>query len=103
MDKSILTYVTLVLSAVMFARMFTYRRGSSQFRRDVSIMAALIMACCGATVIYILAGELVVPVKAWPMVLLLAVLTASLMRCGGNLSKVLRHPYGWDGRERRRG
>jgi len=79
MDSLILTYVTLVLSAVMFARMFTYRRGSSQFRRDVSIMAALIM------------------------VLLLAVLTASLMRCGGNLSKVLRHPYGWDGRERRRG
>ncbi|MCF6780904.1 phage holin family protein [Stutzerimonas stutzeri] len=100
MDSLILTYVTMVLSAVMFVRMFTYRRGGAQFRRDVSIMAALIMACCGATVIYILAGELVVPVKAWPMVLLLAVLTA--MRCGGNLSKVLRHPYGWDGRERRR-
>ena len=103
MDSLILTHVTMVLSAFMFVRLFTYRRGEAQFRRDVSIMAALIMMCCGATVIYILAGELVVPVKAWPMVLLLAVLTASLMRCGGNLSKVLRHPYSWDGRERRRG
>lgn len=103
MDSLMLTYVTLGLSAVMFVRMFTYRRGDAQFRRDVSIMAALIMACCGATVIYIIAGELIVPAKAWPMVLLLAVLTASLMRCGGNLSKVLRHPYGLDGKERRRG
>jgi hypothetical protein len=51
--------------------------------------------------IYILAGDLVIPYKTWLMVLLMAVLTASLMRCGGNMSKVLRHPMGWDGRKRR--
>jgi len=97
-----LTYATLILCLVMFVRLFTYQRGDAQFRRDVSIMAALIMACCGATAIYIVAGDLRIPYQAWPLVLLLAVLAASLMRCGGNMSKVLRHPIEWDGHERRR-
>ena len=97
-----LTYATLILCLVMFVRLFTYQRGDARFRRDVSIMAALIMACCGATAIYIVSGDLRIPYQAWPLVLLLAVLTASLMRCGGNMSKVLRHPIEWDGHERRR-
>lgn len=101
MDKSILTYATLALCLVNFIRLFTYQRGDAQFRRDVSIAATLIMCCCGSQVVYIIAGHEVSP-SSWPMVALLAVLTASLLRSGGNLSKVLRHPMGWDGRERRR-
>lgn len=97
-----LTYATLILCVVMFVRLFTYQRGEARFRRDVSIMAALIMACCGATAIYIVSGDLRIQYQAWPLVLLLAVLAASLMRCGGNMSKVLRHPLDWDGTERRR-
>lgn len=103
MDSVILTYTSLVLSLIIFVRLFTYQRGDARFRRDVSIMAALIMACSGATVIYILLGRLVVPSAGWPLVLMLAVLMASLMRSSGNLSEVLRHPRDWDGQDRRRG
>ena len=101
MGSPILTYATLALCIVMFVRLFTYQRGDARFRRDVSIVAALVMACCGATVIYILTGDLKVPSDCWPLVLLLAVLAASVMRCEGNLSRVLRHPMGWDGVDRR--
>jgi hypothetical protein len=100
MDKSILTYATLVLCVTIFVRLFTYQRGDARFRRDVSIAATLIMACCGSQVIYILAGHQIA-ISSWPMVTLLAVLTASLLRSEGNLSKVLRYPLGWDGRDRR--
>lgn len=101
MASQILTYSTLFLCLVVFVRMFTYRRQGARFRRDISIMAALIMACCGAMVAYIISGDYLVHPKGWPLVAMLAILTASLMRCEGNLSHVLRMASGWDGRERR--
>ena len=100
MDKSILTYATLVLCLLNFVRLFTYQRQDAKFRRDISIAATAIMACCGSQVIYILGGHQIAT-SSWPMVALLAVLTASLLRSNGNLSQVLRTATGWDGRERR--
>lgn len=101
MASQILTYSTLFLCLVVFVRMFTYQREGARFRRDISIMAGLIMACCGAMIVYILAGDYRVHPHGWPLVAMLAILTASLMRCEGNLSHVLRMASGWDGRERR--
>lgn len=100
MDE-LLTMATLALCATIFVRMFTYRREGARFRRGVSIMATVVMGCCGAMIIYILAGDIHVSARAWPMVGLLAVLAVALVRCNGNLSSVLRDPSAWDGRERR--
>ncbi|MDP2244028.1 phage holin family protein [Pseudomonas sp.] len=96
-----LTHITLALAASLFFRLFTYRRDGARFRRGVSLLATLIMGCAGAVMLYVMQGKLVVPVYAWPLVVLIAVFTASVMRCGGNLSSVLRNPTAWDGRERR--
>lgn len=101
MASQILTYSTLILCLVVFIRMFTYRREGARFRRDISIVATLIMMCSSAMVVYILAGDYKVHPHGWPLVAMLAILTASLMRCEGNLSHVLRTASGWDGRERR--
>lgn len=98
-----LTYTVGALCAAIFVRLFTYRREGARFRRWVSVLAAVVMGCCGATVIYIVDGQLVFGWTAWPVVVLLGVLAASTLRCGGNLSAVLRGPDSWDGRDRRTG
>ncbi len=101
MASQILTYSALILGIVVFIRMFTYRREGARFRRDISIVATLIMMCSGAMVALILTGDYVVHPNGWPLIAMLAIMTASLVRCEGNLSHVLRMAGGWDGRERR--
>lgn len=102
MLSALLTNLTLALCATLFIRLFTFRRDGARFRRGVSIVAALVMGCAGATVLFIAQGKLLVSAYAWPLVALLGVLTVATMRCGGNLSSVLRDPGAWDGQERRR-
>ena len=99
----LLTYMTMALCLVIFVRLFTYRRDGARYRPLISAAAVVVMACCGALVIHILAGDLRIQGKLWPMVGLLSVFAIGLVRCGGNLSMVLRGPIPshWDGSERR--
>lgn len=101
MISLLLTQLTLLLCGCLFVRLFTYRRAGANFRRGVSIVATLVMGCAGAAVIYIAQGKLVVQVYEWPLVFMLLVLTAATVRCGGNLSSVLRDPSALDGDNRR--
>lgn len=103
MLTSTLTTLTLVLCALTFARLFTFQRDGRRFRRLMSIIAALVMACCGAMVIYILDGKVKIEPHLWPLVALLAVFAAGVWRCRGNLAAVLDYPQAWDGKERRHG
>lgn len=100
MASALLTQATFLVCAVLFARLFTYRRGTARFRRGVSCLAMLVMGSAGAAVIYILTGALRVPATAWPLVVLLAVFAWAVWQSGGNLAGAFR-PGGWDGVERR--
>ncbi|TLX65084.1 phage holin family protein [Stutzerimonas nosocomialis] len=101
MVSALLTQAMFLICAVLFLRLFTYRRRGARFRRGVSCLAMLVMGCAGAAVIYILTGELRVPAMAWPLVVLLAVFAWAVWQSGGNLAGAFR-PSGWDGVERRR-
>lgn len=103
MLTSILTALTLLLCALTFARLFTFKREGRRFRRLMSAIAALVMAFCGAMVIYILDGKVKIGPHLWPMVGLLAVFAAGVWRCRGNLAALLDYPQAWDGKERRHG
>ena|SRR5690606_42159106 len=97
-----LTIITLILCAILFVRLFTYRRQGAQYRPAVSWLATIVMASAGAAVIFILDGQLRVQLLAWPLVILLGVFTAAAVRCEGNLSAVMKGPAAWNGRERRK-
>ncbi|HCP54581.1 MAG: phage holin family protein [Pseudomonadaceae bacterium] len=97
-----LTTAALILCSIIFVRMFTYRREGARFRRGVSILAYIVMVCCGATVIYITSGKLHISYYHWPMVVLLGVFAVATISCGGNLAQVLRNGDRWDGRDRRK-
>lgn len=97
-----LTTITLILCIVLFVRLFTYRRQGAQYRPGMSWLAVLVMASSGAASIFILDGQLKVQPLAWPLVVLLGVLTAAAVRCEGNLSAVMKGPVAWNGRERRK-
>ena len=97
-----LTIITLILCAIIFVRLFTYRRKGAQYRPAVSWLATIVMASAGAGVIFILDGQLRGQLLAWPLVILLGVFTAAAVRCGGNLSAVMKGPAAWNGRERRK-
>lgn len=102
MISAILTQITLLLSAALFLRLFTYRREGARFRRGVSLIATILMGCTGATVLFIAQGQLAVQSYEWPLVVVLGVFTVATLRCGGNLSSVLRDPSAWSGQERRK-
>ena len=96
-----LTIITLLLCATMFIRLFTYRREGARYRAGISWLAIIVMASCGAAVIFILDGKFRVQPLAWPMVVLLGVLTMATLRCSGNLSAVMRGPDSWRARWRK--
>lgn len=98
-----LTIITLFLCATMFVRLFTYKReDGARFRAGMSWLAIVAMASCGASVIFILDGKFHVQPLAWPLVVLLGVLTMATLRCSGNLSAVLKGPESWRGKRWRR-
>lgn len=107
MVSLVLTQATFWICVALFLRLFTYQRGGARFRRGMSLIAALVMGCAGATCIGILQGDLHVPAPAWPLVVLLLVFAWGVFRSGGNLACVLRvdgpPPVEvWTGPERRR-
>ena len=87
-----LSWIGAVLCAVIFVRLFTYRRGGARFRRGVSLCAALMMGACGAMVVYILTGKTSLHLHDWPLLVLLGVLAYSLLTSGGNLATVVLSP-----------
>lgn len=98
-----LTIITMLLCATMFVRLFTYKREEgARFRAGISWLAVITMASCGAAVIFIIEGEFRVQPLAWPLVVLLGVLTMATLRCAGNLSAVLKGPDEWHARGRRK-
>lgn len=98
-----LTIITLLLCATIFVRLFTYKREEgARFRAGISWLAIITMASCGAAVIFILDGQFKVQPLAWPLVVLLGVLTMATLRCAGNLSAVLKGPESWRGKRWRR-
>lgn len=97
-----LTIITLLLCATMFVRLFTYKREGAKYRAGISWLAILVMASCGAAVIFILDGQLRVQLLAWPLVILLGVFTAATLRCSGNLSAVMKGPDAWHTRGKRK-
>ncbi|HGE2266122.1 TPA: phage holin family protein [Pseudomonas aeruginosa] len=99
---SIMNIVTMLLCALTFGRLFTFQREGRRFRRLMSAAAALVMAFCGAMVIYILDGKVRMEPRLWPLVGLLAVLAVGVWRCRGNLAALLDYPQGWEGAERRK-
>ncbi|SDJ60775.1 phage holin family protein [Pseudomonas indica] len=103
MVSLILTQLVFWLCAVLFVRLFTYRRDGARFRRGMSVAAVVVMGCAGSAMIEILQGRLHIPAPAWPLVVLLAVFAWSVWRASGNLAGVLRpEPQPWDGVDRRR-
>ncbi len=103
MASLIMTQATFWLCVVLFVRLFTFQRGALRFRRGMSCLAYVAMASSGAAVIHILQGDLVLPGHAWPLVVLLTILTGLVVRARGNLAAVLRpSASGWNGLERRR-
>lgn len=97
-----LTIITLILCLIIFIRLFTYRRQGAQYRPGMSWLAVLVMASSGAASIFILDGQLRIQPLAWPLVVLLGVLTLATLRCAGNLSAVLKGPDEWHARGRRK-
>lgn len=97
-----LTIITLILCVTMFVRLFTYNRQGAQYRPGISLLSTVLMASCGAAAIFIIDGSFRVQPMAWPLVVVQAVFTYATIRCYGNLSKVVRGPDAWHGRERRR-
>jgi len=103
MVSLILTQITCWLCGAVFVRLFTFSRGSLRFRRGMSCLAYIVMACSGAAVINIFRGDLTITADAWPLVGLLAVFAFSVWRAGGNLAVVLRPENSvWTGPDRRR-
>jgi hypothetical protein len=104
MFSPLLTQVLFWMCAVIFLRLFTYQRGDARFKRGMSCLAWIVMGSAGATIIYILKGELVLPEQAWPVVVLLGVFVWAVMRAGGNMAGVLRAEpaLAWPRVERRR-
>lgn len=98
---SLVTQGLFLLCLVLFTRLFTYRRGNARFRRGVSCLAVVVMACSAIAAFHILRGDLRLSYESWPLLILLTVFTCSVVRSGGNLADVMR-PGGWDGVERRR-
>ena len=98
----ILDQAAFWLCVVLFVRLFTFQRGALRFRRGISFLAYLTMACSAAVVIFIGTGRLTLPVLAWPLVVILSVFTWLVWRAKGNLAAVLRPAAGWNGLERRR-
>lgn len=97
-----LTIITLILCATMFIRLFTYKREEgARYRAGMSWLAIITMASCGAAVIFILEGEFRVQPMAWPLVVLLGILTMATLRCAGNMSAVLKGPDAWGAKQRR--
>ncbi|SFY16545.1 phage holin family protein [Azotobacter vinelandii] len=90
MASLMLTWITLGLCIVTFVRLFTYQRKGARFRRDVSIMATVVMMACITTCVEIVTGQLVVQPAAWPMIVIHAVMAVGLIRTRGNLAPVLR-------------
>lgn len=99
-----ITQVLFWMCAVIFLRLFTYQRGDARFKRGMSCLAWLVMGSAGATILYILKGELVLPDQAWPLVILVGVFLWALVRAGGNMAGVLRPEPAmtWPRVERRR-
>lgn len=104
MVSLILTQLTFWLCAVLFVRLFTYRRAGARFRRSMSLLATLVMGCAGSAMISILQGRLHIASEAWPVVGILLVFAWAVFRSGGNLAGVLRPEPGpvWTGTDRRR-
>lgn len=99
-----LTYSVVVICTLIFLRLFTFQRNGARFRRSVSVMATVVMFCCGSVVIYVLSGRMAMELTDWPMVVMLAFFGLSVFRCRGNLAGVLEYSRGWSGqRERRHG
>lgn len=97
-----LTTITLILCITLFVRLFTYRRKGAQYRPGMSWLAVLVMASSGAASIFIMDGQLKIQPLAWPLVILLGVLTAAAVRCEGNLSAVMKGPDHWRARGKRK-
>ena len=87
-----LSWVGIALCSVIFVRLFTYRRDGARFRRGVSLCAVLMMAACGAMVVYLLTGKTALHLHDWPLLVLLAVLAYSLLTSQGNLASVVLTP-----------
>ena len=96
-----LSWIGIILCAVIFVRLFTYRRDGARFRRGVSLCAVLMMAACGAMVVYLLTGKTALHSHDWPLLVLLSVLAYSLLMSGGYLAQVILTARQWDGKERR--
>lgn len=92
MDKSLisalLTQVTFWLCMGLFVRLFTFRRKGARFRRNMSCLAWLVMVSAGTVMVYICKGMLVMPVQAWPLVMILTVFVGSVYQSNGNLAQV---------------
>ncbi len=97
-----MTYITACLCAVIFTRLFTYKRGGARFRRWVSAVASLMMGACGAMVIYTMTGQIVMGWHEWPVAVLLTVVAVALLQNGGNLARLITIPNEWDGKTDRR-
>lgn len=87
-----LSWVGVILCAMIFVRLFTYRRDGARFRRGVSLCAALMMAACGAMVVYLATGKTSLDANDWPQIVLLSILAYSLLTSGGNLATVVLAP-----------
>ncbi|WP_344962795.1 phage holin family protein [Oceanisphaera sediminis] len=98
MVSYLLTYAVFALCLVIFFRLFTYERNGARFRRDVSVLATLVMMSCVTAVVQILAGDFAVQPSAWPLVVMQAVLAVGLIRARGNLALIL-----FSGKDMRRG
>ncbi|MEE4462650.1 phage holin family protein [Azotobacter chroococcum] len=85
-----LTWITFLLCVVTFVRLFTYQRKGARFRRDVSVMATIVMMACLAACVEIATGQFVVQPRAWPLIVIHAVLAMGLLKTRGNLAPVLR-------------
>lgn len=103
MVSYIVTQAMFWLCVILFARLFTFQRGTLRFRRGMSCLAWATMSSAIAAVIHIAQGDLVLPGHAWPLVVLLGVFTWLVWRARGNLAGALRADgSGWNGLERRR-
>ena len=63
---AVLTQVTFWLCLVLFVRLFTFRRRGARFRRNMSVLAWLVMSSSAAAMVYISKGLLVIDPNTWP-------------------------------------
>ena len=86
MIQQLMTYAALILNAVIFVRLFTFKRQGTRYRPVVSLLAALTMGFAGSSALFFIQGRIVMTIDQWPLMLLLLMIALAVCKSQGNFA-----------------